>query len=603
MMEADAISKQAPVVEAPLQPALRRCLALVLALFCLCGVFDHAFWGPNDSREGAMVWEMEQTDRWVSPTIDGVPYLEKPPLLHWTARILRTALPARGGEGGLRLPAALFGFAAALSAVWFGRRLGRERAGWMAAFMCVTAAQYMEYSRVVLTDTCVAACVAACLVLFWKTWTRPDRRALHWLPFLLAAAATFYAKGFVGPALVWAGCGLFLLWKRQWKLVFALPAAYIILQALFVLPWAWALWRDGGEPLLRSALWDNQFGRFFVFGTPEDHPELPIDPYFVHKEDIFFYLRMLPGMWLPWTLLAIGGLVHACRRRGAPSLACETGTFLRFALGGQLLLLHLSSAKVANYMLPAYPLFMLFAAVWLHDVLPAARPKSPIRLACAATAWLCAVAAMVLPLAAAVGLFYRHKGFVALSALGWPRAAWCLALAAALLAYAVWAIRRFIRLWKTDGGPLPAMRLLPVAFAAALILGISAGFPPYDAHRSPAAFGARLRRELDAGRRVWLGPMAEKHVGACIYYSGTVLPALGLDAAARDTLLRASADGPVAIVMTRDMWEKQAAPAGWAPAFAPVPDPSPAPLNYASARFRLIAPATATDPAAASADR
>jgi hypothetical protein len=79
------------------------------------------------------------------------------------------------------------------------------------------------------------------------------------------------------------------------------------------------------------------------------------------------------------------------------------------------------------------------------------------------------------------------------------------------------------------------------------------------------------------------------------------MPALGLDAAARDPLLRASADGPVAIVMTRDMWEKQAAPAGWSPAFAPVPDPSPAPLNYASARFRLIAPAT--DPAAAPADR
>ena len=107
----------------PLPSTLRRCLLLVLALFCLCGIFDHALWGPNDSREGAMVWEMEQANRWVTPTLGGVPYLEKPPLLHWTARILRTVLPGRGGEGGLRLPAALFGFAAALSAVWFGRRL------------------------------------------------------------------------------------------------------------------------------------------------------------------------------------------------------------------------------------------------------------------------------------------------------------------------------------------------------------------------------------------------------------------------------------------------------------------------------------------------
>ena len=571
-------------------PALRLCLLLVLALFCFCGVFDHALWGPNDSREGAMIWEMEQADRWVSPTIDGVPYLEKPPLLHWTARILRAALPGRGGEGGLRLPAALFGFAAALSAVWFGRRLGRERAGWMAAFLCATAAQYMEYSRVVLTDTCVAACVAACLVLFWKTWTHPHRSAFRWLPFLLAASATFYAKGFVGPALVWAGCGLFLLWKRQWKLVFALPFAYLLLQALFVLPWAWALWRDGGEPLLRSALWDNQFGRFFVFGTPEDHPELPIDPYFVHKEDVFFYLRMLPGMWLPWTLLAIGGLVHACRRRGAPSLAGGTGTFLRFALGGQLLLLHLSSAKVANYMLPAYPLFMLFAALWIEDVLPAARPKSPVRLACAATAWLCAVAAVALPVAAAVGLFYRHKGFVALSALGWGRAAWCLLLAAALLAYAIWCIRRFIRLWKAGGdGPLAAMRLLPVAFAAALVLGMNAGFPVYDAHRSPEAFGLHLRRDLDSGRRIWLGPMAEKHVGACIYYARQVMPPLGMDASARDTLRREAESGPVGLVLTRSMWEKEAAPAGWADGFTATP--APGSLNYASARFLLVEPA------------
>jgi 4-amino-4-deoxy-L-arabinose transferase-like glycosyltransferase len=578
--------------EAPLPPVLRRCLLLVLALFCLCGVFDHGLWGPNDSREGAMVWEMEQAGRWVTPTIGGVPYLEKPPLLHWTARILRTVLPGRGGEGGLRLPAALFGFAAALTAVWFGRRLGRERAGWMAAFMCVTAAQYMEYSRVVLTDTCVAACAGASLVLFWRTWTRPGRRAIHWIPFLLAASATFYAKGFVGPALVWAGCGLFLLWKRQWKLVFALPLAYLLLQALFVLPWALALWRDGGEPLLRSALWDNQFGRFFVFGSPEDHPELPFDPYFVHKEDVFFYLRMLPGMWLPWTLPAIGGIVHACRRRGAPGLAGGTGAFLRFALGGQLLLLHLSSAKVANYMLPAYPLFMLFAAVWIGDTLPAARPKSLVRIACAATSWMCAVAALALPLASAVGLFYRHEGLVAAAALGPVRTAWCLALAIGLAAYSVWCIRRFRLLWKTEAGPLHAMRLLPVAFAAALVLGISAGFPPYDAHRSPAAFGQRLRRELDSGRRIWLGPMAEKHVGACIYYAREVMPSLDLDAASRDTLLRASADTPVAIVMTRSMWEKQAVPAGWSPAFAPLPDDAPAsvPPNYASARFLLVAP-------------
>ena len=90
----------------PPSPLERSILLLLLTLFFSFGLFDHSLWGPNDCREGAMIWDMVQANHWVTPTLNGVPYLEKPPLLHWTGMIL-CQLFGTVNEGLVRLPAAL----------------------------------------------------------------------------------------------------------------------------------------------------------------------------------------------------------------------------------------------------------------------------------------------------------------------------------------------------------------------------------------------------------------------------------------------------------------------------------------------------------------
>ena len=89
--------------------ALRHALWVLLVAFSIAGVFDHGLWAPNDTREGGMIWDMYQSGTWVTPTVNGKPYLEKPPLLHWTA-LLGCHLVGRVLPGLLRLPAALYGF-------------------------------------------------------------------------------------------------------------------------------------------------------------------------------------------------------------------------------------------------------------------------------------------------------------------------------------------------------------------------------------------------------------------------------------------------------------------------------------------------------------
>jgi 4-amino-4-deoxy-L-arabinose transferase-like glycosyltransferase len=129
-------------------PRLDRRLAMglwiLLVFFSFHGVFGHSLWGGNDTREGGMIWDMFRNGTYVTPTINGTPFLEKPPLLHWTGvAICRAAGTVT--EGLVRLPAALYGFGTLVLLVLFvrgpraqGEKIvadGRELAAWAAAFL------------------------------------------------------------------------------------------------------------------------------------------------------------------------------------------------------------------------------------------------------------------------------------------------------------------------------------------------------------------------------------------------------------------------------------------------------------------------------------
>ncbi len=337
-------------------------LLALLALWFAYGLFDHSLWSANDTREGAMIREMVREGVRVTPVFNGQHYLEKPPLLHWTGVAL-CRLAGTVNEGLVRLPAALYGFGALLILLRWSREMGRERAGFTAAFLCATSILYLEYSKVVLTDTALTFMVMLSLYLFWRAWSSGPGPAWRYGPFLLASAASFYAKGLLGPGFVWVSVCAFLAWRRQWKPLIGLPLVFLPVFALLVAPWAYALWKTGGTEMLRGVFWDNQFGRFLSFSDPG----LPLDPYRVHKEPVYYYLVELPIRLLPWTLLVLPALWHWFRR--STPVRDPLSVFLRVAVISMAVILHLSSAKAACYALPLFPLLFLMTGLWLEDAL------------------------------------------------------------------------------------------------------------------------------------------------------------------------------------------------------------------------------------------
>lgn len=554
-------------------------LLLLLALFCASGVFDHALWTPNDSREGGMVADLYRTGHWTVLSLNGEPFLEKPPLLHWAALVFCT-LAGHVSAGLVRLPAALFGFLTALLVWAWGLRLGRERAGILAAFLCATNITYYEYSRIVLTDICLTFGVALSLHLFWSAYAAPKPRAWRYAIFLCAASASFYAKGLIGPVFVMASVVIFLATQKRWKLASGLSFAFAPMLVAAVAPWAIQVYREGGGEYLIRVFVDNQLGRFFRLPTGAAITSLPVvgpylgfmadrpvpnDPYFVHKEAMYHYLIKLPTRLLPWTLLVLPAVFHWVRGKG--KARAPFAIFLSIAAATILAILHLASSKVGIYALPAFPMLFLMIGVWCED-------KSGTRLSrfealmVSLTTGLVTVLVVALPslyllLFALPGAAYdrietilgRLDQHVALgdpSTLVWcvgARTAWAGAAACvAALALAVFSLR-IVRARMAEMDYVDGLLGLPVTIAIVGILAGSAAMPAYDRQRSYEPMAALARRELAQGRRIALASPEQQIVGEFVFYTGQPLPVIEPIPGTREFLLRD--EGPNGVVVRR----------------------------------------------------
>jgi 4-amino-4-deoxy-L-arabinose transferase-like glycosyltransferase len=524
-----------------------RTLLLILVVVYFLGVFDHGLWAPMDTVGAGMIWGMHHAGSWVVPLLNGQPYLEKPPLMHWTALVLMS-VTGRLSEALIRMPSALYGLGAVLIVYHWGRREQSARVGLCAAFLCTGSLLYLEYSRSVLTDASLVFVVILSMQFFWWAYSKHRDRVADFAPFLLASAVAFFAKGLVGVAFVWMPIVTFLAYRRHWRWLFLLPTLYVPLFALLVGFWAYRVWLVGGEDYLRVIFIDNQFGRFFTFSDAS----LPADPYFVHKEGLTYYLRDLPPRILPWVILAPAALYYWLRRSG--TARSDFSVYLKFALVVMLLILHASSAKVSEYALPALPILFYLTAVWLDTAL--ARWNSSFEKWSIVLAGLCAGLAALIPPSIIVALYLVPHRFLARSTDGIdiirvaaPKAAGIYGFAGvALIGATIVVLANAGYRLRTD-----TRERLTAAFPGTITLLLTIGYTlavqVYDPQRSCKPVADSLLQQLRQGRQIALGTDASHVTGCMTFYLNSLLPVRDTVQAAADFLEN---NRPAALLIEKD---------------------------------------------------
>ncbi len=222
---------------------------------------------PDEGLYAEIAREMLDRGDWVVPHLNGLPYLEKPPLYFWlTALTFQLFGPS---EWATRLWSAISALGTVLLTWRIGRRLYGAPAGLLAGVVVATVVGNALYVRRASTDQLFVFCLTLAMYGFLRDAERPDRRRARFLLFYVGAALGVLAKGFIGvvfPVLI-VGLGLAAVRRPGTRSPAPLGwrelnlALGVALFAVIAVPWhALVAWRS--PMLFNFYVVDNHLLRF-----------------------------------------------------------------------------------------------------------------------------------------------------------------------------------------------------------------------------------------------------------------------------------------------------------------------------------------------------
>jgi len=234
-------------------------ILLTLSILLFFPKLGMPFLDPDEGLYAEIAQQMLSRGDWVIPHMNGLPYLEKPPLYFWlTALTFQLFGPS---EWATRLWSALAALGTVLLTWRIGRRLYGPRAGLLAGLVVATVVGNALYVRKASTDQLFVFCLTLALYGFLRDAERPDRGRARFLLFYLGAALGVLAKGFIGlvfPVLI-VGLGMVAVRRLAWRDLNLVRGTALF--ALVAVPWhALVAWRS--PALFGFYVVDNHLLRF-----------------------------------------------------------------------------------------------------------------------------------------------------------------------------------------------------------------------------------------------------------------------------------------------------------------------------------------------------
>lgn len=362
---------QAPMTEPHARQELSIALWLVwlaAGLFVLAGLGSTGILDNNEGLYAEIPREMlasQDWRYWIIPHLNGLPYMEKPPLLYWLTAIAFALL----GESAwtARLVPALGSLACVALLLWFGRATGRTQAGRLAALMFVSGIGVAVMSRVLMFDMLLTALLSAALMFAYRYIASDEARFLRWAYAFLALA--LLAKGFVAVILF----GLVIVVATI--LIHRSAAGFARAMAKWFEPWAIMVFLAISLPWhIAASLTEPVFAWFYFINEHVLRFLGKREPHDYYAGPWWYYLPRMAIYLFPWSFL-VPALLGAARKpqpeeeafTGAFTTSARLRSFLWAAWLVPLLFFSVSSAKANYYLVAVMPFAAFHLACALED--------------------------------------------------------------------------------------------------------------------------------------------------------------------------------------------------------------------------------------------
>jgi 4-amino-4-deoxy-L-arabinose transferase-like glycosyltransferase len=377
-------------------------VVVVAALVFLgCMVSPPGLMDDVDAAHGQLARNMLQSGDWIIPHLDGVVYVEKPPLPYWIIAVSFRVFGVH--DWAARLPFALAAVLLCLITAFYSRWAFGRRAGFYSGLVLATCIGLFLFTRILIPDVMVTLCM--CLGFwFFQRALNEDHDEPHprrWAPLL---AATFgvgvMLKGLialvvpVGGALVYLAVTRQLFNRETWRRLHVFSSACVFLA--IAAPWhvlATLRLPPYFDLTMKSA--PGQYHGFFWFYFMNEHLLRFLGLRYPHDYNtvprLAFWLLNL--LWLfPWSFY----LPAAWRLGYKPVDRAGRTRLLALCWTGFLLLFFTFSTTQEYYSMPMYPALALLLGCAMASAENEPNIRSLLKAGTRTLGVVCAAAALAI---------------------------------------------------------------------------------------------------------------------------------------------------------------------------------------------------------------
>jgi len=355
-----------------------------------------------DAVQAQIARNMINSGDYVTAKLEGVPYLEKPPLIYWLVAGSYKIFGVH--DWAARIPMALSAIALAWLTAAFGTWAFGRRAGFYAGLAMGTSVGLFLFTRVLLPDVMLTASIALVMWAFLRVLDDEEPNPRLWAALLAAGLGLgLLLKSLIGVVFPWAAIFLYLAFTKQlfslavWKRLRPFSGLAIIL--LIAAPWhvlatirnppyfSFTIKSVPGE--YHGFFWfffiNEQLLRFLNLRYPRDYDTVP---------RLYFWLLNL--VWLfPWSVYFPAALKLSYR----PIDRAGKARLLALCWIGFVMLFFTFSTTQEYYSMPCYPAMALLLGSAI------AAGGAMIRWGTRALTVFCAIAALAI---AGILIYVRH---------------------------------------------------------------------------------------------------------------------------------------------------------------------------------------------------
>jgi 4-amino-4-deoxy-L-arabinose transferase-like glycosyltransferase len=184
------------------------------AVYLGCILSPPSLMDDVDAVQAQIARNMLSSGDWVTARLDGVPYLEKPPLLYWMIAVSYKIFGVH--DWSARIPVALSAIALCWTTAAFGLWAFGKRAGFYAGLCMSTCIGLFLFTRILLPDAMLTFSIALALWALLRTLDEEEPHPRAWAAVMAASLAIgLLLKSLIGIVFPIGAAILYLLITRQ----------------------------------------------------------------------------------------------------------------------------------------------------------------------------------------------------------------------------------------------------------------------------------------------------------------------------------------------------------------------------------------------------